>query len=261
MTPLAQEYHLSRTLLSHLLSVATCQLEALLSDDKPHVHNGQGQFAQLLCLCRLAGQCALASLASLVKARASPPNSVGDLSACCHSDGRLLPSPRSRGAHTVVLYLSDALCASHTPLVLPRDAHSTAILTSERATERVATPWPTHVAPLDEHGVHHIGLASERGVGLGAGSQAADGESLWGSEQGHAWQALLNRRRPCERKADAALGKADDAAAKCEQATSASTRHKRLPHSAHAPHAGEHASARDEQLDLLLVWSKNSKPA
>ena len=34
MTQLAQEYHLSRTCLYHLLSVATRQLEALFSDDK-----------------------------------------------------------------------------------------------------------------------------------------------------------------------------------------------------------------------------------
>jgi len=195
MTQLAPEYHISRTFLSHLLSVATCQLEALFSDDKQRVQNGQRQFEPLLLLLRLEGKCAIASLSAIVKALDDPPNSVGYLSEFFQRYGRLLPSTLSMGAQTVVLYLSDAIFASHTPILLTLDAQSTAILTIEWAADRLATTWQTHFETLDDQGFHHIGMASDRGVGLVSGYQAAYGESLWVSDQFHELQELLNRRR------------------------------------------------------------------
>jgi len=195
MTQLAQEYHISRTFLYHLLSVATCQLEALFRDDKQRVQNGQRQFEQLLFLLRLEGKCSIASLSSILKALDYPPNSVGYLSEFFQRYGRLLPSTLSMGAQTVVLYLSDAIFASHTPILLTLDAQSTAILKIERAADRLATTWQTHFETLDDQGFHHIGMASDRGVGLVSGYQAAYGESLWVSDQFHELQELLNRRR------------------------------------------------------------------
>jgi hypothetical protein len=252
MTQLAQEYHLSRTFLYHLLSVATRQLEALLSDDKQRGQNGQRQFEQLLFLLRLEGKCSIASLSSILKALDYPPNSVGYLSEFFHSYGRLLPSTLSMGAQTVVFYLSDEIFASHTPILLTLDAQSTAILKIERAADRLATTWQTHFETLDDHGFHHIGMASDRGVGLVSGYQAAYGESLWVSDQCHEFQALFNRRRQLERKAYAAIGKEDDAAEKFNHAKSASNLQKRLQQYEQAHQACEQAIARYDQLDLLL---------
>ena len=252
MTQLAQEYHISRTFLYHLLSVATCQLEALFSDDKQYVQNGQGQFEQLLFLLRLEGKCSIASLSSILKALDYPPNSVGYLSEFFQSYGRLLPSTLSIGAQTVVFYLSDEIFASHTPILLTLDAQSTAILKIERAADRLATTWQTHFETLDDHGFHHIGMASDRGVGLVSGYQAAYGESLWVSDQFHEFQELFNRRRHLERKAYAAIGKEDDAAAKFAHAKSESNLQKRLQQYEHAHQACEQAIARYDQLDLLL---------
>jgi hypothetical protein len=252
MTQRAQEYHISRTLLYHLLSVATCQLEARFRDDKQRGQNGQQQFEQLLFLLRLAGKCSIASRSSILQALASPPHSVGYLSECFQSYGRLLPSTLSMGAQTVVFYLSDEILASHTPILLTLDAHSTAILKIERAADRLAPTWQTHFETLDDHGFHHIGMASERGVGLVSGYQAAYGESLWVSEQCHEFQALFNRRRQLERKAYAAIGKEDDAAEKVYHAKSASNLQKRLQHYEQAHQAGEQAIARYDQLDRLL---------
>jgi hypothetical protein len=252
MTQLAQEYHLSRTFLYHLLSVATRQLEALLSDDKQRGQNGQRQFEQLLFLLRLEGKCSIASLSSILKALDYPPNSVGYLSEFFQSYGRLLPSTLSMGAQTVVFYLSDEIFASHTPILLTLDAQSTAILKIERAADRLATTWQTHFETLDDHGFHHIGMASDRGVGLVSGYQAAYGESLWVSDQFHEFQALFNRRRQLERKAYAAIGKEDDAAEKFNHAKSESNLQKRLQQYEQAHQACEQAIARYDQLDLLL---------
>ncbi len=91
MTQLAPEYHISRTFLSHLLSVATCQLEALFSDDKQRVQNGQRQFEQLLFLLRLEGKCSIASLSSILKALDYPPNSAGYLSEFFQSGSYWIP--------------------------------------------------------------------------------------------------------------------------------------------------------------------------
>jgi len=100
------------------------------------------------------------------------------------------------GAQTVVCSLSEALCARHTPMGLTLEAHSTALLTIERAADRLATTGPTPCATRDEPGCHPIGRASERGVGVVAGSPAADGAARWVSEPCPAWPERVNRRRP-----------------------------------------------------------------
>jgi hypothetical protein len=81
------------------------------------------------------------------------------------------------------------------------DAQSTAILKIELAADRSAQTWATHVHDLGAHRFHSLGRASDRGVGLQAGSQAAWQEGFWGCDQFHEFQDLFDRCHQLERKA------------------------------------------------------------
>lgn len=153
---------------------------------------------------------------------------------------------------TVVLYLSDAIVASPTPIVVTIDAQSPAILTIERAAERSAETWSAPGAARDEHGFHRTGMASDRGVGLVAGSHAACAEALWVCEYLHAFRDLFSVCHPWESKASAAIRQADEAAQKFAHAKSASNLHQRLQQDEHAHQRCEHAMAIYDQLAILL---------
>jgi hypothetical protein len=77
MPHLAQEYHLSRTLLSQLLWAANRQWETLCSDQQPHVQDAQLPFEPCILLWRLEGKGSLPSRSSIVKYVQSQPNAVG----------------------------------------------------------------------------------------------------------------------------------------------------------------------------------------
>jgi hypothetical protein len=95
-------------------------------------------------------------------------------------------------------------------------------------------------------------MASDRGLGLVAGSRAAWEEALWVCDSFHAFHDLFHVLHQWERKAYAALGKAEDAAQKFAQATSAANLDTRLQPYEHASQACEQALAIDDQLALLL---------
>lgn len=252
ITHIAQVYHLSRTLLSQLLLAATLQLEVLFSDDKCRVQHEPPHITQLVLWLRLEGRCSLPSLASILKRLDSQPNSVGSLSAFFQRYGQLLPSTLSMGSTKVVFYLSDEIFATPKPILVTVDAKSTTILKIALASERSAPTWQAHFEALDEHRCHSLGMASDRGVGLVAGSHAACQEALWVRDQCHAFQDLFPLCRPWERKAYGAIGKEDDAAQKFAQAKSEATLQKRLHQYEQACQACEQAIAQDDQLNMLL---------
>src|SRR5437870_12295951 len=152
---------------------------------------------------------------------------------------------------TVVFYLSDEIFARHQPILVTIDAQSTAILKIQLASEGSAETWEAHFDGLSEHHFHSIGMASDRGRGLVAGSHAACQDARWVCERFHAFRDLFDRRRQLERKAYAAIAKEDEAAHTFHHAKSEAHLHKRLQHYEHAHHACEHAIARYDQLDLL----------
>jgi len=155
-------------------------------------------------------------------------------------------------APTVVLYLSDEIFARHQPILVTIEAQSTAIVKIQLAAERSAEIGQAHCDDLGHHRFHRIGMASDRGRGLVAGSHAACQDARWVCDRFHACRDLLDRRRQLERKAYATIAKEDEATQTCHNATSEAHLHKRLQHYAHAHHACEHAIACSDHLDLLL---------
>jgi hypothetical protein len=252
MTHMAQEYHISRTLLYQLLWTATLQLTTLFSAHKPHVQAPHPLLEPLSLLLRLEGKGSLPSMTSILQYFQYQPNSVGSLSERFHTYGAALPSTLAMAEHKVVFYLSEEIFARHQPILVTIEAHSTAILKIQLASDRSAETWKAHFDDLGDHRFHSIGMASDRGLGLVAGYQAACQATRWVCDRFHEFQDLFARRHPLERKAYAAIAKADEAAHTFHNATSEANLHKRLSHYAHAHHACEHAMARYDQLDRLL---------
>jgi hypothetical protein len=205
-----------------------------------------------MLLLRLEGTCSIPSLSSILTYFQYQPNSVGYLSECFQTYGRALPSTLSMTESKVVFYLSDEIFARHQPILVTIEAQSTAILKIQLASDRSAQTWKAHFEDLGEHRFHSIGMASDRGVGLVAGSQAAYQDARWVCDRFHEFHDLFDRRQQLERKAYAAIAKEDEAATTFHNAKSEAHLHKRLQRYEQAHHACEHAMARYDQLDLLL---------
>ena len=159
---------------------------------------------------------------------------------------------------TLGFSLSDAMCALHGPLVVTIDARSTTILTLELASERSAETWRAHCEALEAPHVFSLGLASDRGRGLGAGSQAACDRALGEAEDCHAGRDLCELLQPLERNASATLGQEDDAAPQFARAKSASHLHKRLPQSDTAHDACEPARTLYDQRARRRHWLREA---
>jgi hypothetical protein len=253
MSQIAASYEISRTLLYRLLSVANHHLEVLFSDANLIVPKDQYPLEQMIVLLRLEGKCSIPSMSSILKHLGYQPNSVGSLSECFQRYGRALPSTLAMASKTVVFYLSDEIFASHTPILVTIDAHSTTILNIELASDRSAETWKAHFEKLDEHLFHSIGMASDRGLGLVAGYRAACEEALWVCDYFHEFRALFHVQHQLEKKAYAAIGKEDEAAKKFAHAKSESNLTKRLQQYEQAYHACEQAIALYDQLTMLLA--------
>jgi Transposase len=260
MTHMAQDDHISRTFLYQLLWAANLPLETLFSDQQPHVQDAHPLFESLILLLRLEGKCSIPSMSSILKYCQYQPNSVGYLSQRFQHYGATLPSTLAMAEHTVVFYLSDEIFARHQPLLVMIEAQSTAILKMQLASDRSAETWKAHFDDLGEHRFHSIGMASDRGLGLVAGYQAACPDARWVCDRFHEFQDLFDRRRHLERKAYAAIAKEDEAAHTFHNATSEAHLHKRLQHYERAHHACEQAMARYDQLDLLLHLLRDALP-
>src|SRR6266852_5034943 len=252
LTQIAQEYHISRTFLYQLIWAANLQLETLFSNQKPPDPAPQPLLEPFILLLRLEGKCSIPSMSAILKYFQYQPNSVGYLSECFQHYGCALPSTLSMAERKVVFYLSDEIFARHQPILVTIEAHSTAILKIQLASDRSAETWAAHFADLGNHRFHSIGMASDRGLGLVAGYHAACQDARWVCDRFHEFQDLFDRRHQLERKAYAAIAKEDEATKTFHNAKSEAHLHKRLHHYEHAHHACEHAIAQYDQLDLLL---------
>jgi hypothetical protein len=252
MTQIAQDYHISRTFLYQLTWAAQHQLETLFSEPTSLAPGLQSPLEPLMLLLRLEAACSIPSLSSILKRLEYQPNSVGYLSESLQAYGRAVPSTLSMPQQTVVFYLSDEVFAIRHPILVTIEAHSTAILKIELASDRSAETWQAHFADLGAHRFHSIGMASDRGVGLTAGYRAACQEGFWVCDQFHEFQDLFHRCHQLQRKAYGAMGKEIEAAEKFAHAKSEATLQKRLKQYEQAHQACEQAIARYDQLDLLL---------
>ena len=252
MTQIAQYYQISRTFLYQLLFVANLHLETLFSDEKLVFQKDHRHLEQLLLLLRLEGKCSILSIASIVKALEYSPHSVGYLSQFFQSAGQALPSTLSMPSSQFVFYLSDEIFAIHAPILVTIDARSTAILKIELASDRSADTWRAHFEALEEHHFSSLGMASDRGLGLVAGYQAACDRALWVADYFHEFRNLFELLHQLERNAYAAIGKEYDAAQKFARAKSASHLEKRLQQYEQAHHACAQAIALYDHLAILL---------
>src|SRR2546425_6481662 len=220
-------------------------MQSLLPKDHQH-------FERLLLLLRLEGNCALLSMSSILKALEYHPNSVGYLSQFFQSVGQTLPSTLLMPSTTWVFYLSDEIFAIHTPILVTIDARSTTILNIELAADRSAETWKAHFEALANHHFVSLGMASDRGLGLVAGYQAACDMALWVADYFHEFQDLFELLYQLERKAYAAMNKEYDAARTFAHAKSEANLHKRLQQYETAHDACEQAITLYDQLDVLL---------
>jgi len=252
MTQIAQAYRISRTFLYQLSRAANLQLETLFSVPQPLVHPPQPLLEPLILLLRLEGNSSIPSISSILKYFHYQPGSVGYLSERFQHYGRALPSTLRAAEHTVVFYLSDEIFTRHQPILVTIEAQSTAILKMQLASDRSAPTWQAHFADLADHRFHSIGMASDRGIGLVAGYQAACPDARWVCDQFHEFHTLFERRRQLERKAYAAIAQEDKAAHTFRHAKSEANLHRRLQQYEHAYQACEQAIDRYDQLDVLL---------
>ena len=252
MTEIAKYYQISRTFLYQLLFMANLQLETLFSDEKRLAQADARPLEPLILLLRLEGKCSLPSMASILQALEYPPRSVGYLSQFFQHYGQSVPSTLSMASSKFVFYLSDEIFAIQTPILLTIDAHSTAILNIELASDRSAETWRAHFAKLEDHHFCCLGMASDRGLGLVAGYQAAVETALWVCDYFHEFRALYKLLHQWERKAYAALRKEYEAAGKFDQAKSESRLEKWLRQYEEAHQACEQAMTCFDQLALLL---------
>ncbi len=252
MTQIAHEYQISRTFLYQLSWAARHHLEDLFSDPQHLVEPPERLLEPWILLLRLEGNCSIPSISSIFKHFDYSPSSVGYLSESLRDYGRCVPSTLSMPHQKVVFYLSDEIFAIRAPILVTIDAQSTAILKIELASDRSAQTWETHFNDLGAHRFHSLGMASDRGVGLKAGYQAACKEGFWVCDQFHEFQDLFNRCHQLERKAYKALGKEIKAAETFANAKREANLQKRLEQYDQACQACEDAIEKYDQLDLLL---------
>lgn len=194
------------------------------------------------------------------QALAYPPHAVGSLRRWFPGAGQALPAPLSTPSQPWGFALREEIGALPAPMVVTMDARSTTTLTIALAAARSADTGRAPGAALEEHPGARLGLASDRGLGLVAGSHAACAMAWWGWDACHAWRALGTLRHPWQRHASAALGPEDEAAPTLARATSAAPLAPRLPQAATAHHACAHALARDDPLALRLPWLRATFP-
>ena len=252
MTQIAHEYQISRTFLYQLSWTARSHLEDLFSDPQHLIEPPDFQSEPWMLLLRLEGTCSIPSISSIFKHFDYAPNSVGYLSESLRDYGRCVPSTLSMPQQKVVFYLSDEIFAIRAPILVTIDAKSTAILKIELASDRSAKTWERHFRDLGAHRFHSLGMASDRGVGLGAGYRTACKAGFWVCDQFHEFQDLYNRCHQLERKAYSAIGKEAKAAELFAKAKSESTLQKRLDRYEKAHLACERAIEKYDQLDWLL---------
>ena len=252
MTQIAQNYRISRTFLYQLTGAAQHSLERLFSDS-PHLVEPPAFFLEpWLLLLRLEGKCSIPSISSIFKHFDYQPSSVGYLSQSLQGYGCRVPSTLSMAEKTSVFYLSDEIFAIQAPILVTIDAQSTTILKIELASDRSAETWQAHFNDLGAHRFHSLGMASDRGVGLKAGYQAACQEGFWVCDHFHEFQDLFERSHQLEKKAYGAIAKEVEAAERFANAKSEGHLQKRLEQYEQARQACVSTIDRYDHLNLLL---------
>jgi len=254
----AGAYQISRTFLYQLSWAARSPLEVLFSDPHHLVQPPDFLLEPWILSCRLEGKCSIPSISSIFKRFDYQPNSVGYLSECLQDYGRSVPSTLSMAQKKVVFYLSDEIFANQAPILVTVDAQSTAILKIELASDRSAKTWETHFKDLGAHRFHSLGMASDRGVGLKAGYQAACQDGFWVCDQFHEFQELFNRCHQLERQAYRAIAGEHEAAEKFANAKSEANLNKRLDQYERTHKSCEYAIEKYDRLDLLLSMLSES---
>ena len=252
MTEIAQTYQISRTFLYRLTWAAQHHLQDLFSDPQHRLAPPESLFEPLILLARLEGKCSIPSLSSILKRLEYQPNSIGYLSETFHAYGACVSSTLSRPQPQLVFYLSDELFALQCPILVTLEAQSTAILKIQLASDRCASTWQTHFADLHDHHFHSLGMASDRGVGLVAGYQAACQDALWVCDQFHEFQDIFKRCHQLERQAYRAIAQEQEAAEQFHNAKSEAHLQKRLEQYERAQQACDQAMVKYDQLDFLL---------
>lgn len=252
MTQIAAYYRISRTFLYQLLIMAHLHLEILFSDEKLLMEQDQDSLEQLILLLRLEGKCTIPSISTILQQLGYSPNSVGHISQFLQNYGNHLPSTLARSSLKLVFYLSDEIFAINSPILVTIDAQSTAILKIELASDRSMETWQTHFSTIENHLFYPIGMASDRGLGLVAGYQAAFEKALWVCDYFHEFRDLWKLLQQWERKAYASIGKEEEAARKFENAKSQSNLKKRLDQYEQAQQVCQKAIYHYDQLALLL---------
>ena len=252
MTQIAQDYHISRTFLYQLTWAAQHHLDMLFSDPQQVVSPPESLFEPLILLARLEGNCSIPSLSAILKRLEYRPNSIGYLSETFQAYGACVPATLSMPQNTLVFYLSDELFALQRPILITLEAQSTAILKMQLASDRSAPTWQTHFAELRDHHFQSIGMASDRGVGLVAGYQAACQDAIWVCDQFHEFQDLFKHCHQLERQAYRAIAREQERAERFYNAKSEANLQKRLAHYERAQQTCEQAMVKYDQLDMLL---------
>lgn len=251
MTQIAENYQISRTFLYQLLTIATIHLEVIFSDDIPTSKMDSDTLPKIILLLRLEGRCSLSSISSILEESGYSTNSVGYLSQFFQSCGNALPSTLPMKTPKFVFYLSDEIFAINTPILVTIDAQSTAILKLQLASDRSAKSWKEHFADLEDHLFVTLGMASDRGLGLIKGYEAAHEIALWVCDYFHEFRDLWKQVDKLERKAYSLITAQKEATMKFDNAKSESNLEKRLHKYEEISHACEHAICIYDELYYL----------
>ena len=252
MTQIATSYRISRPLSTNCCWLPTSSWKGSLAMKSSCFKKISSTLNTCSC-CYAWKNCSLLSISAILQALRYHPHSVG-------SSQPVFPQRRSNASVStllmpskqVVFYLSDEIFAVHVPILLTIDAQSTTILKIELASDRSAETWREHFEALEQHHFVSLGMASDRGLGLVAGYQAACDMPLWVADYFHEFRDLFEVLHQLERKAYAAIAKEDDAARKFAGAKSETNLAKRLQQYDNAHQACEQAIALYDQLAMRL---------
>lgn len=168
----------------------------------------------------MEGRCSIQNISSILKESGDWPNSVGFISEFLQDYSSALPSTLSLETPKFVFYLSDEIFSINAPLLVTIDVQSTAILKIELASNRSAETWRKHFLDLKDHLFVTLGMASDRGLGLVKGYEAACETVLWVCDYFHELRDLFKLVDQLEAKAYALITDQEEAFKKFNNAKS-----------------------------------------
>ncbi len=194
-----------------MIFAATICLEELFSD-----YNEVSSLPNLISLdativlLRLEGNVSISSISEVLNTQGYKNDSTGMISERLKKFGSRLPSTLNLGKEISLFYLSDEIYAAGMPILVTIDPVSTAILKIELSNNCQANTWKTHFQSLETEGFIAKGLASDRGIGIVNGYQAAHQDLVWCSDHFHEFRGLIRLLKSFENKAYNAIEKEHD---------------------------------------------------